>query len=100
MTVQYIRLISGENVVADVVEDTAEGITIRDSITAVPANAEGTQLGFVPFAPLQDPEENEILVPTQYVMFVVKLAPNLEEQYNKMFNRTSVIAAPTKKLIL
>ena len=33
-------------------------------------------------------------------MFVVKLAPNLEEQYNKMFNRTSVITTPTKKLIV
>ena len=27
MSVQYIRLISGENVVADVIEDTAEGLT-------------------------------------------------------------------------
>ena len=44
MSVQYIRLISGENVVADVVEDTAEGLTVCDAITAVPANADGTQL--------------------------------------------------------
>ena len=51
MSVQYIRLMSGENVVADVIEDTAEGLTICDAITAVPANADGTQLGFVPFAP-------------------------------------------------
>ena len=100
MSIQYIRLISGENVVADVVEDTAEGLTVCDAITAVPANADGTQLGFVPFAPLQDPDEKELTIPKSFVMFVVKLAPNLEEQYNKMFNRTSVITTPTKKLIV
>ena len=100
MSVQYIRLISGENVVADVLEDTEEGLTVCDAITAVPANAEGTQLGFVPFAPLQDPEEKELTIPKNFVMFVVSLAPNLEEQYNKMFNRKSVITTPTKKLIV
>tara|TARA_B100000085_G_scaffold14572_1_gene12613 strand:+ start:361 stop:654 length:294 start_codon:yes stop_codon:yes gene_type:complete len=97
MTVQCIRFISGENVVADVTEDTADSITIRDAIVAVPANQEGTQLGFVPFAPLQDPDEETLTVSKNFVMFITKLAPNLEEQYNNMFNR---IVAPTKKLIV
>jgi hypothetical protein len=97
MTVQCIRFISGENVVADVTEESSDSITIRDAIVAVPANQEGTQLGFLPFAPLQDPAEECITVSKDFVMFITKLAPNLEEQYNNMFNR---VITPTKKLIV
>jgi hypothetical protein len=97
MTVKFIRFISGENVVADLTEETAASITISDAIVAVPANQEGTQLGFVPFAPLQDPNEKDVTIAKSFVMFITKLSPELEEQYNNMFNR---IATPTRKLIM
>ena len=97
MTVKYVRLSSGENVVCDLLEETSDGITIRDAIIAVPANQDGTQLGFVPFAPLQDPSEESITIPKQFVMYIATLESGLEEQYNKMFNR---IVTPTKKLIV
>lgn len=99
MTVKYIRFSSGENVVCDLLEETSEGITISDAIIAVPANQDGTQLGFVPFAPLQNPTEKTITIPKQFVFFITELEPSLEEQYNKMFNRQSIVT-PTKKLIL
>ena len=96
MTVKYIRFISGENVVADVVEDTSNNITISNAIVAIPIE-DGNKMGFVPFAPLQDPNENELTIPKRMVMYIVKVAPNLEEQYNSMFSR---IVTPTKKLIV
>lgn len=96
MTVKCIRFISGENVVADVVEDTSNNITISDAIVAIPIE-DGSKMGFAPFAPLQDPAEETITIPKRMVMYIVKVAPNLEEQYNSMFSR---IVTPTKKLIL
>ena len=99
MTIQCIRFISGENVVADVIEETADSITFCDAIVAVPTNQEGTQIGFMPFAPLQDPAEKNLTISKQFVMYVTKLAPDLESQYNKMLNRPEVIT-PKKQLIL
>lgn len=96
MTVKCIRFISAENVVADITEETSESITIRDAIVAMPIE-DGTRVGFAPFAPLQDPEEHEVTVPKSMVMYIATVAPNLEEQYNAMFNR---IVTPTKKLIV
>ena len=96
MTVKYIRFLSAENVVADIVEETADSITIRDAIVAMPIE-DGTKVGFAPFAPLQDPNENELTIPKSMVMYIANVAPNLEEQYNSMFSR---IVTPTKKLIV
>lgn len=97
MTVKCIRFSTGENVVADLIEETSDDVIISDAIVAIPANVEGTQLAFAPFAPLQDPDEPNITISKKFVMYIAKLTPDLEEQYNKMFNR---IVAPTKKLIL
>ena len=97
MTVKVVRFISGENVVCDLVNETDDNVTIKEAIVAIPANEEGTQLAFAPFAPLQDPDEPELVIDKKFVMYIAQCTPNLEEQYNKMFNRVHV---PKKKLIL
>lgn len=97
MTVKNIRFISGENVICDLVEETDTTVTIRDAIVAMPVNAEGTQLGFAPWAPLQDPDIDDLDVSKNHIMYITKPAPNLEQQYRQMFNK---IVAPEKKLIL
>jgi len=97
MTVKCIRFISGENVVCDLNEETTESIKISEAIVAIPANQDGTQLAFAPFAPLQDPDVPYLEIDKKFVMYITKVTPNLEEQYNKMFNRVHV---PEKKLIL
>lgn len=99
MTVKYIRFSSGENVVCDLLEETSDSITISDAIIAVPANQEGTQLGFMPFAPLQNPSVESVTISKKFVYFITELEPSLEEQYNKMFNRQTLVT-PTKKLII
>lgn len=97
MTVKCIRFISGENVVCDLLEETTESIKISEAIVAIPANQDGTQLAFAPFAPLQDPNVHDLEIDKKFVMYITKVTPNLEQQYNKMFNRVHV---PEKKLIL
>ena len=97
MTVKCIRFISGENVVCDFIEETTESIKISEAIVAIPANQDGTQLAFAPFAPLQDPDVPDLEIDKKFVMYITKVTPNLEQQYNKMFNRVHV---PEKKLIL
>ena len=96
MSVKNIRFISGENVICDLQEEKADTIIIRDAIVAMPIE-DGSKIGFAPFAPLQDPDEPELTIKTAVVVYICNIAPNLEEQYNSMFNR---IVTPTKKLIV
>jgi len=95
MTVQYIRCLSGENVIADVVEESADTLTLRNAIISQMMNEQ--QLGFSPWAPLQDPDVNEITIPKSVVIFITDAAPQIVEQYQQMF---STIISPTKNLIL
>ena len=51
MTVKLIRMWSGEDVIADIVEDTSDSIVITDPIVAVPSREQG-QIAFAPWSPL------------------------------------------------
>ena len=97
MSVKNIRFISGENVICDLLEEGANSIKIQDAIVAMPVSEDGQQLGFAPWAPLQDPDLDELEVNRNMVMYITDPAPNLIAQYKKMFNK---IVAPEKKLIL
>ena len=51
MTVKLIRMWSGEDVIADIIEETTDSIVITDPIVAVPSQQQG-QIGFAPWSPL------------------------------------------------
>lgn len=97
MTVKNIRFINGENVIADVVEETEDTITLQDAIVAMPVSEDGVQIGFAPWAPLQDPDIPDLTVSRHHVMYITKPNASLEEQFNKMFNRIQV---QSKKIIM
>ena len=94
MTVKLIRMWSGEDVVADVVEDTSEYIKIENPIVAVPSPQEG-RIAFAPWSPLL--QKDAIEVTKKYLVYIGDPQPEIVEQFNSMFGKLST---PTKKLIL
>ena len=50
MTVKLIRMWSGEDVVADIIEETSDSIVITDPIVAVPSPQQGN-IAFAPWSP-------------------------------------------------
>jgi len=96
MSIKYIRFMSGENVIAELVEDNVDNIVVRNPIVAVPTASEN-QLGFAPWAPLQDPAVDSITVDKLAVIFVTDAQPAVIEQYANMFG---TIITPTKQLIV
>ena len=97
MNVVNIRFLSGENCIADLVDQNDKEITIKDVIVAMPLPEDPQKVGFAPWAPLQDPAVEELTVQKSVVMYITDPAPNLKEQYCQMFGK---IVAPEKKLIL
>ena len=94
MTVKLIRMWSGEDVIADITEESSDSITITDQIVAVPSQKQG-QIAFAPWSPLL--QKDKLEVTKKYVVYMADPQDDIIEQYNSMFGK---ISKPTKKLIL
>ena len=94
MTVHLIRMWSGEDVIADIVEDKGDSIVITDPIVAVPAQEQG-RIAFAPWSPLL--EKDKIEITKKYLVYIGNPQEQIIEQYNTMFGK---ITKPTKKLII
>ena len=94
MTVHLIRMWSGEDVIADIVEDKGDSIVITDPIVAVPAQEQG-RIAFAPWSPLL--EKDKIEITKKYLVYIGNPQAQIIEQYNTMFGKLS---KPTKKLII
>jgi hypothetical protein len=96
MTVKLIRMSTGEDVVATVVnDDERDVIHIKDAIVAVPAG--GNQLAFAPWSPILKKDVEYVEVYRRFVMYISEVDDNVLGQYNTLFNKVIV---PEKKLVL
>ena len=99
MNVKLIRMWSGEDVIADLIDDKSDVgedvIVIANPIVAVPTGQ--GQMGFAPWSPLLKGKNEELEVAKDYVVYIAETQEDVVEQYSEMF---SVIKAPSKKLIV
>lgn len=95
MNVKLIRMSSGEDVVATIVKDEEEILTIQDAIVAIPTGQ--GNLGFAPWSPILSKEEKEIPVNKRFIVYIAEVNSDIIDQYKQMF---STIVTPEKKLIL
>ena len=94
MSVKLIRMSSGEDVIAFVLEETDTSITFENSIVAVPTNT--GNIGFAPWSPLQDKNNTFLTVNKNFVVYITEPAEEISSQYSKMFSK---LITPTSKLI-
>jgi hypothetical protein len=91
MNIKVLRMWSGEDVVAEVLAEDDDFLTIRNSIVAVPAGQ--GQIGFAPWSPLLNGKDVELKIQKAYVVYVSEPNDSIQDQYKDMF---SVIATPPK----
>ena len=99
MNVKLIRMWSGEDVIADLIDDKSDVgedvIVITNPIVAVPAG--NGQMGFAPWSPLLKGKNEELEVTKKYVVYIADPQEQIVDNYKDMF---SVIKSPSKKLIV
>ena len=95
MNVKLMRMWSGEDVVADLIEEKDDSVVICNPIVAVPAN--NGQIGFAPWSPLLKGKNEELEITKKYIVYIADAQDEIVEQYEQMF---SAIKTPSKKLIL
>ena len=96
MTVKLIRMWSGEDVIADIVKETADVLVITDPIVAVPSNQQG-QIAFAPWSPLLNGRDTDVEITRRYIVYIAETQDEVVKQYELMY---SSIQTPSKKLIV
>ena len=87
MNVKVFRMSSGEDVVADVLEDKEDSLVIMNPIVAF--NQGDGRLGFAPYAPLLKREEKELEINKKWIVYTANVNDELVEQYEDCLLYTS-----------
>ena len=95
MNVKLIRMWSGEDVIADLIEEKEESVVFCNPIMMVPTG--NGQMGFAPWSPLLKEKGEQLEVTKKYVVYIADTQTEIVEQYEQMF---SIIKSPSKKLVL
>ena len=94
MNVKLLRIVTGEEVIAELLSEDTDTITIKNGLVVLP-NANG--VGFAPWATVISKQEPNITVERKFIVYMVECDVDVVEKYESIF---SPIEKPSKKLIL
>jgi hypothetical protein len=94
MNVKLLRIVTGEEVIAELLSEDTDTITVKNGLVVIP-NANG--VGFAPWATVISKQKPEIAIDRKFLVYVVECDVDVVEKYESIF---SPIEKPSKKLIL
>ena len=94
MNVKLLRIVTGEEVIAELLSEDADSITVKNGLVVIP----NTQsVGFAPWATVISKQKPEITIDRKFLVYAVECDVDVVEKYESIF---SPIEKPSKKLIL
>jgi len=94
--VKLIRIVTGEEVIAELVSNDGDTVTIKNALVILPTN---NGVGFAPWATVIDQENPEITMSKNHVVYTVDVQEDVCKKYNEMFG-SKLITPDKKKLIV
>ena len=94
MNVKLLRIVTGEEVIAELLSEDTDTITVKNGLVVIP-NAQG--VGFAPWATVISKQKPEITIDRKFLVYMVECDVDVIEKYESIF---SPIEKPSKKLIL
>jgi len=96
MDCKLIRIVTGEEIIAEVLEETDDTITVQNGLVVLPTN---NGVGFAPWATVISKEKPEVTMNRKHVVYVAEVQEDVVNKYNEMFG--SKLKLPeSKKLII
>ena len=92
--VKLIRILTGEEIIAEVLSETDDTLTVQNGLVVLPS-AQG--VGFAPWATVIDKLNPDITVSKTHVVYIAEVDATVKNKYSEMFGG---ITTPDKKLIL
>ena len=94
--VKLIRIVTGEEIIAELLEWRDGTITVKNGLVVLPGQ---NSVGFAPWATVISKEQPEITMDMKHVVYVAEVDESVAKKYNQMFG--SKLELPEdKKLIL
>ena len=94
--VKLIRIVTGEEIIAEVLSETDDTITVQNGLVVLPTN---NGVGFAPWATVISKDEPEITISKTHVVYVAEVQEDVCKKYNEMFG-SKLITPNSKKLVL
>ena len=94
--VKLIRMITGEEIIAEIVSETDDTITVQNGLVVLP-NPQG--VGFAPWATVISKEEPEITVKKTFIVYIAAVQEDVALKYNEMFG-SKLVMPQSKKLVI
>ena len=96
LNVKLFRIITGEEVVAEVVSETDDTVTVKNGLVVLPG---AQNVGFAPWATVIDRDNPEIVVSRTHIVYIAELDSGVKKKYNELFG-SKLVTPDEKKLIL
>ena len=93
--VKLIRIVTGEEIIAELVSENATEVTVKNGLVVIP-NAQG--VGFAQWATVIDPDRPEVTMSRNHIVYIVEVQEDVCKKYNQMFG-SKLITPDSKKLV-
>jgi CRP-like cAMP-binding protein len=93
--VKLLRITTGEEVIAELLSETEETITVQNGLVVLPTN---NGLGFAPWASVISKDKPEITISKKHIVYIVETQEEVSKKYNEMFG-SKLITPNEKKLV-
>lgn len=97
MNVKLFRIVTGEEVVAELLTEDETTVTVQNGLVVLPT-ANGT-VGFAPWATVIDRSNPEITVSRNHIVYIAEVDSGITKKYNEVYG-SKIITPEEKKLIM
>jgi hypothetical protein len=94
--VKLFRIVTGEEVVAELVSETEDTVTVKNGLVVLPS---AQNVGFAPWATVINREKPEITLSRNHIVYIAELDSSIESKYNEIYG-SKLVTPEEKKLIL
>ncbi len=92
MDVKLLRIVTGEEIIAELVEENDSTITVKNGLVVIPAQ---NNVGFAPWATVIDKEKPELVLSRTHVVYVAEVDETIRNKYDEIYG--SKLIKPEKK---
>ena len=95
MEVKLLRVITGEEIIAEIVEENAAQVTLKNALVVIPTQQ---SVGFAPWATVIDRENPEITVSRTHIVYIAGVDDSIRNKYDEIYG--SKLVKPEKKSLI
>lgn len=97
INVKLFRISTGEEVVAEVVSEEDNAVTVKNGLVVFPNNS--GSIGFTPWSLVPDRSNPELNINRNHIVYMTNVDPTVVSKYNEIYG-SKLVTPEEKKLIL